>query len=156
MLAEFLAADIVVLGAPMYIFYDPEPAQHPGGPARHSNMGRRERKGLAGRNRVIVAISRGGFYGPGAPTEALEHLETYLHGVSGFIGVTQLEFILIDGIQIALEQRERALASALEAVASLRACKHAQTAVARGSRLRTSNLRCSGPAALHVEQDRDE
>jgi hypothetical protein len=51
---------------------------------------------LAGDKRVIVAISRGGFYGPGAPTEALEHLETYLRGVFGFIGVTQLEFISAD------------------------------------------------------------
>jgi FMN-dependent NADH-azoreductase len=76
---------------------------------------------LAGRKRVIVAISRGGFYAPGPPTEALEHLETYLRGVFGFIGVTQLEFVSVDGIQIGLKQRERALASAVEAVASIRA-----------------------------------
>jgi hypothetical protein len=33
-------------------------------------------EGLAGNKRVVIAVSRGGFYGAGAPTAALEHLET--------------------------------------------------------------------------------
>ena len=78
-------------------------------------------EGLAGNKRVIVAISRGGFYGPGSPAAALEHLETYLRGVFGFIGVTQLEFISADGVQVGPEHREKALASALQAVTALRA-----------------------------------
>jgi FMN-dependent NADH-azoreductase len=76
---------------------------------------------LAGDKRVIVAISRGGFYGPGTPAAALEHLETYLRGIFGFIGVTNLEFILAEGIQVGPEHREKALANALEAVTNLRA-----------------------------------
>jgi FMN-dependent NADH-azoreductase len=70
---------------------------------------------------VIVAISRGGFYGPGTPTAALEHLESYLRGVFGFIGVTNLEFISADGIQTGPAQREKALAGAMAAVTGLRA-----------------------------------
>ena len=42
-------------------------------------------EGLAGGKRVIVAVSRGGHYAPGTPTEPLEHLETYLRAVFGFI-----------------------------------------------------------------------
>ena len=76
---------------------------------------------MAGDKRVIVAISRGGFYGPGTPAAALEHLETYLRGIFGFIGVTNLEFILAEGIQVGPEHREKALANALEAVTNLRA-----------------------------------
>jgi FMN-dependent NADH-azoreductase len=124
-LAEFLAADILVLGAPMYNFTIPSQLKAwidrilvAGKTFKYGAQGA---EGLAGDKRVIVAISRGGFYGPGAPTEALEHLETYLRGVFGFIGVTQLEFISADGIQIGPEQRERAVASALQAVANLRA-----------------------------------
>ena len=124
-LAEFLTADIVVLGAPMYNFTIPSQLKAwidrilvAGKTFKYGPQGP---EGLAGDKRVVVAISRGGFYGPGAPTEALEHLETYLRGVFGFIGVTRLEFISADGIQIGPEQRERALTSALEAVASLRA-----------------------------------
>ena len=78
-------------------------------------------EGLAGNKRVIVAISRGGFYGAGTPMAALEHLESYLRGVFAFIGVTNLEFISADGIQIGPEHREKALAGALEAVTNLRA-----------------------------------
>jgi FMN-dependent NADH-azoreductase len=78
-------------------------------------------EGLAGNKRVIVAISRGGFYGAGTPMAALEHLETYLRSVFGFIGVTQLEFIPADGIQVGPDHREKALAGALEAVTALRA-----------------------------------
>ena len=78
-------------------------------------------QGLAGNKRVIVAISRGGFYGAGTPAAALEHLETYLRGVFGFIGVSRLEFISADGIQVGPEHREKALTSALEAATNLHA-----------------------------------
>ena len=71
-------------------------------------------EGLAGDKRVIIAISRGGFYGPGAPSEAAEHLETYLRTVFGFIGVTNLEFIVAEGVQIGPEHREKALVGALD------------------------------------------
>jgi FMN-dependent NADH-azoreductase len=124
-LADFLAADIIVIGAPMYNFTIPSQLKAwidrivVGG--KTFKYGAQGPEGLAGAKRVIVAISRGGFYGPGTPAAALEHLESYLRGVFGFIGVTQLEFIFADGIQTGPEQREKALASALEAVTNLRA-----------------------------------
>ncbi|WP_407174926.1 FMN-dependent NADH-azoreductase [Bradyrhizobium sp. STM 3562] len=124
-LAEFLAADIVVLGAPMYNFTIPSQLKAwidrilvAGKTFKYGAQGP---EGLAGDKRVIVAISRGGFYGPGSPAEALEHLESYLRGVFGFIGVTKLEFISADGIQIGPEHREKALAGALQAATQLHA-----------------------------------
>lgn len=124
-LDEFLAADTVVLGAPMYNFTIPSQLKAwvdriivAGKTFKYGAQGA---EGLAGDKRVIVAISRGGFYGPGMPTAALEHLESYLRGIFGFIGVTKLEFILADGIQLGPEHREKALAGALQAVTDLRA-----------------------------------
>jgi FMN-dependent NADH-azoreductase len=124
-LDEFLAADTVVLGAPMYNFTIPSQLKAwidrivvAGQTFKYDAQGP---KGLAGDKRVIVAISRGGFYGPGTPAAALEHLESYLRGIFGFIGVTKLEFISADGIQVGPEHREKALASALQAVTTLRA-----------------------------------
>ncbi|HVR10741.1 MAG TPA: NAD(P)H-dependent oxidoreductase [Thermoanaerobaculia bacterium] len=76
-------------------------------------------EGLAGNKRVIVAISRGGFYGEA--NAAAEHVESYLKTVFGFIGVTDLEFIAADGIQIGPEQRAKAVSGALEAASLLRA-----------------------------------
>jgi FMN-dependent NADH-azoreductase len=124
-LAEFLVADTIVLGAPMYNFTIPSQLKAwidrivvVGKTFKYDAQGP---EGLAGDKRVIVAVSRGGFYGADTPAAALEHLETYLRGVFGFLGVTQLEFISADGIQVGPEHREKALASALLAVTSLRA-----------------------------------
>jgi FMN-dependent NADH-azoreductase len=124
-LDEFLAADIVVIGAPMYNFTIPTQLKAwidriliAGKTFRYTAAGP---EGLAGDKRVIVAISRGGFYGPGAPAEAAEHLETYLRTVFGFIGVTNLEFIVAEGIQIGPEHREKAIVGALERATQLQA-----------------------------------
>lgn len=78
-------------------------------------------QGLAGNKRVIVAISRGGYYGADTPAALGEHLETYLRWVFGFIGIANPEFILADGIQVGPEHREKALTSALAAATNLRA-----------------------------------
>jgi len=124
-LEEFLAADIVVLGAPMYNFTIPSQLKAwidrilvAGKTFKYGADGV---TGLAGNKRVIVAISRGGFYGAGTPTAIGEHLETYLRWVFGFIGVTNLEFISADGIQVGPEHREKAVADALRAADSLNA-----------------------------------
>ncbi|MDO8977894.1 MAG: FMN-dependent NADH-azoreductase [Afipia sp.] len=122
-LDEFLAADIVVIGAPMYNFTIPSQLKAwidrilvAGKTFKYSEKGV---EGLAGNKRVIVAISRGGFYGADTPAAAGEHLETYLRWVFGFIGITNPEIIAADGIQIGPEQREKAVASALHAANAL-------------------------------------
>jgi FMN-dependent NADH-azoreductase len=124
-LEEFLVADIVVLGAPMYNFTVPSQLKAwidrilvAGKTFKYDAQGV---KGLAGNKRVIIAISRGGFYGAGTPAAVGEHLETYLRWVFGFIGVTNPEFISADGIQIGPEHREKALAGALQAATNLHA-----------------------------------
>ena len=124
-LEEFLAADIVVLGAPMYNFTIPSQLKAwidrivvSGKTFKYSAQGV---EGLAGNKRVIIAVSRGGFYGPGTPAAVGEHLETYLRWVFGFLGVTNPEFISADGIQMGPEHREKALAGALHAATNLNA-----------------------------------
>jgi FMN-dependent NADH-azoreductase len=124
-LEEFLAADIVVLGAPMYNFTIPSQLKawidRVVVAGKTFKYGAQGAEGLAGNKRVIVAISRGGFYGADMPTAVGEHLETYLRWVFGFMGVTNLEFISADGIQIGPEHREKALAGALQAATNLHA-----------------------------------
>ena len=124
-LEEFLAADIVVLGAPMYNFTIPSQLKAwidrilvAGKTFKYSAEGV---EGLAGNKRVIVAVSRGGFYGAGTPAAVGEHLETYLRWVFGFIGIANPEFISADGIQVGPQHREKALADALAAATNLHA-----------------------------------
>ena len=76
-------------------------------------------QGLAGGKRVIVALARGGYYGPGAAAEAMEHAETYLRGVFGFMGLTDLVFIIAEGIAVGPEQRATAVAGALAAAGNV-------------------------------------
>jgi FMN-dependent NADH-azoreductase len=124
-LEVFLAADTVVIGAPMYNFTIPTQLKAwidrilvAGKTFRYGATGP---EGLAGNKRIIIAISRGGLYGPGAPAAVLEHLETYLRGVFGFIGVSNPELIVAEGLLLGPEQREGSMQRALQAVGALRA-----------------------------------
>ena len=115
-LDEFLGADTVVIGAPMYNFGVPSQLKAwidriaiAGATFRYTAEGP---VGLAGGRRVIVALARGGFYGEGAPARAVEHLETYLRAVFNFIGI-EPEFVVADGIATGPDGRETALAGAL-------------------------------------------
>lgn len=113
---EFLAADTIVIGAPMYNFTLPTQLKAwidriliagrtfqygPNGP-----------EGLVKGKRVIVALARGGFYHESAPAASLEHLETYLRGVFNFIGI-EPEFVVADGLSIGPEQRNSSIKQAL-------------------------------------------
>ena len=120
-LDEFLAADTIVIGAPMYNFTVPSQLKAwidrilvAGKTFRYGVNGP---EGLAGDKRVIVALSRGGFYEDG---NALEHAKSYLQAAFGFIGITP-EFVTADGIAIGPEQREAGIASGLAEVERLAA-----------------------------------
>ncbi len=124
-LAEFLAADIVVVGAAMYNFTVPSQLKAwidrilvAGKTFRYSETGV---EGLAAGKRVILAVARGGHYGAGSPFAAAEHLETYLRTVFGFVGITSPEVVVAEGLAMGEEQRNAGVAQALQAVAELAA-----------------------------------
>ncbi|WP_428408621.1 FMN-dependent NADH-azoreductase [Hyphococcus sp.] len=124
-LDEFLAADIVVIGAPMYNFTIPSQLKAwidriliAGKTFRYTENGP---EGLAGEKRVIVAVSRGGLYGPESPSAAAEHVESYLRTALGFIGIANPEFIIAEGLKLGPEQFEAALTGALKEAAELKA-----------------------------------
>ena len=96
MLDEFLAADTVVVGAPMYNFTLPTQLKawidRILVAGNDLSLHRERPRGPGQGKRVIVALARGGFYGEGSPAAALEHLESYLRGVFNFIGI-EPEFV---------------------------------------------------------------
>jgi len=115
-LDEFLAADTVVIGAPMYNFTLPTQLKAwidrlaiAGTTFHYTENGP---EGLVKDKRVIIALARGGLYGEGSPAAALEHLETYLRGMFNFIGV-EPEFVAADGLAISPEQRAQSISEAL-------------------------------------------
>jgi len=115
-LDEFMSADTVVIGAPMYNFTLPTQLKAwidriviAGKTFRYTENGP---EGLAKGKRVIVALARGGFYDAGSPASALEHLETYLRGIFNFIGI-EPEFVAADGLAVSPEQRDQSIKVAL-------------------------------------------
>jgi FMN-dependent NADH-azoreductase len=120
-LAEFLAADVVVVGAPMYNFTIPSQLKawidRLAVAGKTFSYGADGPKGLAGGKRVIVASSRGGVYGAQTPSAFLDHQETYLRSVFGFFGITDLTFIRAEGVAVA-DQRDKSIAAARTAIAA--------------------------------------
>lgn len=125
-LREFLDADIVVIGVAFYNFAISSQLKAwidrilvAGQTFRYGADGRPE--GLAGDKRVILAIARGGFYGPGTPTATYEHAESYLRTALGFIGIMNPDVVIAEGLAIGPEHRSAALASAEQRIAQLAA-----------------------------------
>lgn len=121
-LDEFLSADIVVIGAPMYNFTVSSQLKAwidriliAGKTFRYGDAGP---VGLVGDKRVVVALSRGGLYTEGGPMRGHEHAETYLGAVFGFIGVKP-EFVIAEGMLLGAEQHTTAIAQAERSIAAL-------------------------------------
>src|SRR5690242_11065449 len=84
-LDDFLAADVIVVGAPMYNFSIPSQLKAwidriavAGKTFRYTEKGP---EGLAKGKKVIVISARGGMYGAGSPAAALDFQENYLRGI---------------------------------------------------------------------------
>jgi FMN-dependent NADH-azoreductase len=123
---ELFAADIIVIGAPMYNFA--VPTQLKAWIDRSLVAGRTFHytptgpEGLLPKGKtVIVVSSRGGFYGPDSPIAAFDHQETYLKQALGFIGLTDITVVRAEGIAVSPESKEAALASARQSISALAA-----------------------------------
>jgi FMN-dependent NADH-azoreductase len=111
-LQEFLDADVVVIGAPMYNFGIPSTLKAwidrlavagktfqytPNGP-----------EGLAGGKKVILASTRGGFH----QHDGADFQEPYLRYVFGFFGITDVDIVRAEGLAVSPEQRAEGMAAA--------------------------------------------
>ncbi|MEO5641429.1 MAG: NAD(P)H-dependent oxidoreductase [Sphingomicrobium sp.] len=126
LLAEFLDAETVVIGVPLYNFAVPSQLKAwidrilvAGQTFRYGPEG--QPIGLAGNKRVILAIARGGFYGAGAPAAAFEHGETYLRAAFGFIGITNVETVVAEGLAVGPDHRAAGIAAAEVEITALAA-----------------------------------
>jgi FMN-dependent NADH-azoreductase len=124
-LEAFLAADIVVIGAPMYNLG--VPSQLKAWIDRISVAGKTFRYGehgpvgLCGGKKLVIASSRGGVYSHGSPAAPFDHQETYLKAAFGLLGVTDIAFVRAEGVAMGPEARSVALASAKKETAALAA-----------------------------------
>jgi FMN-dependent NADH-azoreductase len=121
-LEEFLAADTVIIGVPLYNFA--VPTQLKAWVDRIAVKGRTFRytetgpEGLVGDKRVVLLVSRGGVYGEGSPAAAFEHAETYMRAVFGFIGI-QPTIIVAEGHSVGAAESEKAMADATRRISEV-------------------------------------
>lgn len=120
MLEEFLAADTIVVGAPMYNFSVPSQLKAwidrlavAGKTFHYTDAGP---EGLAKGKKVIIASTRGGHYSAGAAA-AMDHQESYLRTVFGFFGITDVEFVRAEGLSLGADQKQSAIAEAEKVIA---------------------------------------
>lgn len=112
-LEEFLAADAIVIGAPMYNFAIPSQLKAwidriavAGKTFRYGPNGP---EGLAGGKRVVIVSTAGGQHA-GQPSAAAH--EDYLCFVLGFLGVTDIEVVRAHGLAIGPEAKAAAITEA--------------------------------------------
>ncbi|AOX99242.1 FMN-dependent NADH-azoreductase [Jeongeupia sp. USM3] len=123
LLQQFLAADVVVIGAPMYNFS--VPSQLKAWIDRVAQAGRTFKYtengpvGLAGDKTVIVASSRGGFYSTSEAMRALDHQESYLTTVFAFFGIDNVRFVRAEGMGMGDAVKNESLAAAEKEIAAL-------------------------------------
>lgn len=124
-MADFQSADILVIGAPMYNFSVPSQLKAwidrinvAGKTFRYTENGP---QGLSGGKRVIIVSVRGGKYGEDSGLAALDHQESYLKTVFGFLGITDIEIIRAEGVNM----KDNAAPSIAAAKAHIATLSHA-------------------------------
>ena len=122
LLTEFLEADAIVIGAPMYNFSLPtqlkawvDALAQPGRTFAYTPEGSR---GLAGAKRVVIASARGGVYTQ-PPMNSKDFQEPYLVAVLNFMGITEIDIVRAEGVSLGAAQREDALRQAQDQIRTL-------------------------------------
>lgn len=118
LIGELNAADVIVFAIPMYNFSIPSTVRsyfdhiaRSGVTFRYTENGP---EGLIKNKKAYVFISRGGIYADGTDTQV-----PYLKQFLGFIGLSDLEIIVAQGLDMGPESRARGLDAAHERIAAL-------------------------------------
>jgi len=122
LLAELLAADTLVIGAGMINFGIPSSLKayvdHVVRPGVTFRYGEKGPEGLVKGKKAYIVVARGGVYSEG-PMQAFNFQDTYLKVALGFIGITDVEVIAVEGIAFGPEVAAKAVSSALRQVEAI-------------------------------------
>lgn len=124
LIEELRAADVLVIGAPMYNFSIPTSLRawfdHVLRPRVTFSYSEQGPQGLLTDKHAIVIEPRGGLYSAG-PAKASDFQEPYLRQLLGFVGITDVTFIHAEKIGFGPEARELALTTAKSRIAEVAA-----------------------------------
>jgi len=119
---ELVAADTVVIGVPMYNFAPPSAfkawVDHISRVGRTFSYGANGPTGLLTGKRAIVILSSGGVYSEG-PAQPLDFNGTYIRSVMGFLGITDVELIVAEGVSMGEEKAKQTVSQAQEKISAV-------------------------------------
>ncbi len=114
---ELRAADILVLAAPMHNFGIPSTLKawidHVVRAGRTFSYTSKGPVGLLTGKRAILVLATGGVYSDG-PAKAFDFQEPYLRTILGFMGITDVDVVRVEGVATSAVGPEKALAEATE------------------------------------------
>ncbi len=116
LVSQLLASDVIVVGAPMYNFT--VPTQLKAWIDRVAQVNRTFKYtekgpvGLATGKTVIVASTRGGAYSTSDAGNAMEHQESFLKTVFGFLGISDVRIVRAEGLAMGDAAKAAAIAAA--------------------------------------------
>ena len=119
LLTELFAADTLIIAAAMINFGIPSSLKayidHIVRPGVTFRYGANGPEGLVTGKKAYLVVARGGVYAE-HPMQGLNFQDTYLKATLGFIGITDVEVIAVEGIAFGPEVAEKAVAAALARV----------------------------------------
>ena len=112
---ELFAADTIVIAVPMHNFAPPSTFKawidHVARAGRTFSYGANGPQGLLKGKHAIVVLASGGVYSDG-PAKSFDFTEPYLRTVLGFLGITEVDIVRVEGVGNSAIGPEKALASA--------------------------------------------
>jgi len=123
---DLFAADIIVIGVPMYNFSIPSQLKawidRVCVAGRTFQYGPNGPEGLLPKGKkVFIASTRGGVYSGSSPAAGFDFQETYLSSVLGFLGLTDVTVVRAEGLNLGEEVKAAAIANARTEIAALAA-----------------------------------
>jgi FMN-dependent NADH-azoreductase len=76
-------------------------------------------KGLVLNKKMTILTARGGTYAEGTPAHAYDFQTPYLRAIFGFIGITEIEFIHAEGLNMNDESRSLSITNAQSAIQAM-------------------------------------
>jgi FMN-dependent NADH-azoreductase len=122
LIEELEAADTIVLAVPMYNFAIPSTLKawidHVARAGRTFRYTATGPEGLLKGKKVFVITARGGVYTGDSPAKGFDFQEPYLRGILGFLGLTDVTFVHVEGLKVSPEAAEQGVARARQRIAA--------------------------------------
>src|SRR5262245_21849307 len=123
LIEEVEAADVIVIGAPMYNFSIPSALKawidHIARAGRSFRYGATGPEGMLKGKKVVIVTGRGGSYTGDSPAKVMDFQEPYLKAMLGFLGLDDVSFIHLEDVKRGPEAAAAGIERARQAIAEL-------------------------------------